>query len=75
METNKGSNVQYYRDCFGNVACLIVKANNTARLICKDRAGKIWKDKPYESLKGAKTALGMAGPWIEVSVRGTTQSA
>ena len=56
----------YYRDVFGNAAAIFETKENTFRLIIKNKAGTRIKDQPYKNLHGAKTALGMAGPWIEV---------
>ena len=55
----------YFKDVFGNAAAIIEKNDGTYRLIMKDKFGRKLKDQNYKKLRGAKTALGMAGPWIE----------
>ena len=61
----------YYRDVFGNTAAIIELKNKGFRLIIKNKTGAVIKNQPYKNFRGAKTALGMAGPWIEVAPRKT----
>lgn len=56
----------YFKDVFGNAAAIFELKDGTYRLIVKDKTGRRLKDQNYKKLRGAKTALGMAGPWIEM---------
>jgi hypothetical protein len=65
----------YFRDVFGNTAVILCNQDGTFRLVCRDKEKKKWKDQPYKKLHGAKTALGMYGPWIEVFPKQATKVA
>lgn len=56
----------YYRNVFGDTAAIIETKEETYHLIIKDKTGAKVKDQSYKKLRGAQTALGMAGPWIVV---------
>jgi len=53
-----------FRNYAGDIACISETTDNRILLVLKNKAGTVLKEKPYKSIKGAKTALGMAGPWI-----------
>lgn len=53
-----------YKNYNGDTATIKEISENCILLICRDKTGKIWKKQEYKKMRGVKTALGMAGPWI-----------
>lgn len=59
-----------YRNQQGDIAIVGTTADQRIRLVLKHKDGTVWKDRLYQSPRGAKTALGMSGPWIGFNPQG-----
>jgi len=53
-----------FKNYLGDTAHISETPDKRILLVVKNRAGIAVKEKNYKNLKGAKTALGMLGPWI-----------
>lgn len=53
-----------YKNHSGDTAIIQETEESGIQFILKDKAGTILKKKDCKNLRGAKTALGMTGPWI-----------